>query len=383
MKLNMSKMLLNRDFKTHPYLGMADPSPFSTAQVFKHIEDRRKAAKIQDWTVAQSTVGQGDYQSYILDRDFVRSNHSFIFPNGAVGFLFGHSPVEVATRRKACDKWEAYQSLVEQQVEQHILLFQDPVSDSVKEDILAITSITYEPDDQSANSMLKIREVKNSFINYLPQPNLCHQTVLQLLNDLPIVNTTDEFEKMLTQVDLIMAAAKLSLYQMDRPFLRNPSYPLPTTDLLVVSVLQSVSILPELSVIRQELENWKSELNSVIPLLGRVYGVEWSQGRSVILQKLANLTAVKKMASPSAFLSMGQQFYGSSDPNHYYNCRGELYSMTSVISDESRGRSMTQQGSPSKSLTDRSRSRYASPGNTGRSQSPGYRGQQVYGGQNT
>ena len=117
--------------------------------------------------------------------------------------------------------------------------------------------------------------------------------------------------------------------------------------------------------------------------MGRVYGVEWSQGTSVILQKLANLTAVKKTTSPSAFLSMSSQFQGSSDLNHYYNCCGELYSMTSVISDESRGRSMNQQVNPSKSLTDRSRSRDASPGNTGRSQSPGYRGQQVYGGQNT
>ena len=42
-------------------------------------------------------------------------------------------------------------------------------------------------------------------------PYVCHQSVLQLLNDLPIANYKDNSVKMLTQVDLIMAAAKLSL----------------------------------------------------------------------------------------------------------------------------------------------------------------------------
>ena len=42
---------------------------------------------------------------------------------------------------------------------------------------------------------------------------------------------------------------------MDRSLLRDPSYPLPTADLLVVSVLQSVSIMPELFVIHLELES--------------------------------------------------------------------------------------------------------------------------------
>ena len=97
------------------------------------------------------------------------------------------------------------------------ICFQDLVSDFV---------ITYEPDDQSANSMFKIREVKNSFINYLPQPSVCNQTILQLLNDLPIADNKDEFVKMLTQVNLIMVAAKLPFNQMNRPFLRNVSYPL-------------------------------------------------------------------------------------------------------------------------------------------------------------